>query len=407
MIRFRCTRALVVLTGLTGLLGHATAIAAEYHVSEIRQLEVPNLEDVHYVKPQWSPDGAAISFETVTGRKRRLYVSALGGVPREVVSATSRSATSGYSDDGWGGGGSDAVANFDLSWSNTLPGVYSYVGSGSQGYFGLFIGTLQSNAFNSIVGGGPENPYVAYPTYSPKADVLVYSQGMDPSQMEDPVLELKGWSARNDIRTKPMQLTGAHMSSVPQLQSAFSPKGDVLAFTGIVDGNNDIFALPTEVIVGRNKVEIAPGTERRLTTWETSEVLPSWSPDGKLLAFLSGRDERPRELGLWVMSWPEGVASARKLVGRVSAEDRPEWHPNGDYIFYVKTSEERQNPIEYVHVESGTTAVVGILDTDAALHTHLDISATGDRIAYTAYGRSANTNLTWLKLYTARLTLSR
>ena len=41
-------------------------------------------------------------------------------------------------------------------------------------------------------------------------------------------------------------------------------------------------------------MEVASGSARELTQPKKSERLPQWSPDGKMLAFLSNRDGKPQ-----------------------------------------------------------------------------------------------------------------
>jgi dipeptidyl aminopeptidase/acylaminoacyl peptidase len=72
------------------------------------------------------------------------------------------------------------------------------------------------------------------------------------------------------------------------------------------------------------------GSPRRLTTSKKSDASPRWSPDGKRLAFLSAREERPQ---LWVLD-PEG-GEAERLTESKTAVSAFAWSPDGARIAYV------------------------------------------------------------------------
>src|SRR5215210_8074430 len=74
-------------------------------------------------------------------------------------------------------------------------------------------------------------------------------------------------------------------------------------------------------------------TNLRLTTSKAREHTPSWSPDGRLLAFLSDRED-PREVEqIWVLNRAGGEAERlTNLPGGVSAYT---WSPDGKRIALV------------------------------------------------------------------------
>lgn len=60
---------------------------------------------------------------------------------------------------------------------------------------------------------------------------------------------------------------------------AFSPDGNLVAFTGQYDGNVDVFTVPAD-----------GGVPRRLTHHPANDEVVGWSPDGKRILFRSGRN---------------------------------------------------------------------------------------------------------------------
>lgn len=81
-------------------------------------------------------------------------------------------------------------------------------------------------------------------------------------------------------------------------------------------------------------VSASGGEPVRLTTSKKSDNAPRWSPDGKRLAFLSAREERPQ---LYVMS-PFG-GEAEKLTESKTAIRSFQWSPDGKAIAYVADQE--------------------------------------------------------------------
>jgi|GEM_PF-2256950 len=357
----------------------------------------------NYVKPHWSPEARMLSFETLKDQQRRLFVyDAAKGAANEVVSTASSSSSSPFLPGSRRS--SRAVANFDLTWARSGSGFFAYVGSGSQGYFGLYyMDPLQKGwgDFWAIVGGEPGDPYVALPDFHPKYDYLVYCQGEMIESEADARLEMHGLESLPKLKGK--QTRGQRLSNrqeLPQLDPSFSPAGSEIVFTGIDRGNNDIYKTSINVTGNADGSvrRVAPGQIVQLTRFPTPEGKATWSPDGRLIAFLSGQGENKNEWGLWVMN-ADGT-NQRKLVNRVLDEDAPEWHPDGEHLFFVRILEEEQNPIQFVNVK---TNELGTLLADTALHTHLDISADGSQIAFCARGQRDDKNLTWLKLYVAKL----
>jgi Tol biopolymer transport system component len=374
-----------------------SAGASEFRVANLRQLRVEAVGgQVHYEKPNWSPDGTALTFETRRGKERRLWVQLLdSGVTHELLSKKSTTVKLGGAVPGVA-----AVANYDATWSIGGDKI-TYVGSGQHGYFGLFYvafgGWVNPVRF---VAGGDGDPYVAFPDYHPKADLVVFSMGEETSRRGEGRLDLHAAESLPPVQGRNIPssqvLQAGAMEGVPQLQPEFSPDGGMIAFVGIRRGNNDIYTLP--VLYHPRAGLKQRGEPTRLTSWSTPEVQPSWSPDGQQISFLSGHQESREEWGLWVRGI-QTDGEAQRLQSRVMAEDKPEWYDE-DHIFFVSVDEEAGNPITYVNTNTGT---VRRLDLSTLRHVYVEISADGRHIALCARGERTDPNLTWLKLYVGDL----
>ena len=129
---------------------------------------------------------------------------------------------------------------------------------------------------------------------------------------------------------------------------AWSPDGRRLAFvreTGTVaqlpNRNADVYVADAD---GRN--------ERRLTKAPSSEFTPSWSPDGRRIAFVSNRTGR---FAVYVMR-ADGTGLRRVVPRRNGGGDAfwPSWSPDGRLIAYSSSHATPENPEIYVARPDGS-----------------------------------------------------
>jgi tricorn protease len=112
------------------------------------------------------------------------------------------------------------------------------------------------------------------------------------------------------------QLTTAGHETLP----SFSPDGKWIAFTGEYDGNGDVYVMPAE-----------GGTPKRLTWHPGYDAVVGWTPDGKKIVFQSARDAFADFHRLYTIS-PEGG------VPEVLPMWRAEWgsySPDATHMAYV------------------------------------------------------------------------
>jgi TolB protein len=92
----------------------------------------------------------------------------------------------------------------------------------------------------------------------------------------------------------------------------FSPDGKQIAFMSGRDGNPEIYVMNVD---GSNL--------RRLTNHPAEDSSPTWSPSGSQIAFTSGRTGKPQ---IYVMNAADG-SSVRRITVAESEADRPTWAP--------------------------------------------------------------------------------
>jgi TolB protein len=133
-----------------------------------------------------------------------------------------------------------------------------------------------------------------------------------------------------DIGTGRQEILAENPGSM-EYSARFSPDGNSIAFSRVVNGNADIYV-----------IDLARGSssERRLTRDSSVDTSPSFSPDGSKIVFESDRGAGQQ---LYIMNengepmtCPSG---AREAACRITFEDGarfgdPVWSPRGDWIAF-------------------------------------------------------------------------
>lgn len=112
-------------------------------------------------------------------------------------------------------------------------------------------------------------------------------------------------------------------SQTLNLTPAISPNGRLLAYASAKKftkkSSTDIFMM-----------DLSTGKKTRLTKWASAELSPTWSPDGRELAFTSDQTGRPQ---IYIMKIDSKKIRRLTFEGRENAA--PAWSPRGDWIAYV------------------------------------------------------------------------
>ncbi|UCF61802.1 MAG: PD40 domain-containing protein [Anaerolineaceae bacterium] len=154
------------------------------------------------------------------------------------------------------------------------------------------------------------------PTWSPDGSKIAFTSSRDSyyGSGDEKVTVLNIY--RVDTQTlQQMQLTDTEAwDSSP----SWSPDGKKIAFQSSRDGNNEIYVMA------------ADGTgQSNLTRNAASDVSPAWSPDGNKIAFVSDRDG---DEDIYIMD-ADGLNQVKLLD--LSGEDKsPAWSPDGQYIAF-------------------------------------------------------------------------
>lgn len=96
------------------------------------------------------------------------------------------------------------------------------------------------------------------------------------------------------------------------VEPTWSPDGRYIAFRSIRDGNHDVYVLDLET-----------GEERRLTDHPALDIEPNWSPDGEWIVFPSSRDNE--FFDIFIMR-ADG-SDVRRVTTHPAKDSEPVWVP--------------------------------------------------------------------------------
>lgn len=214
-----------------------------------------------------------------------------------------------------------------------------------------FIASLQNTNFFITYAGeslawAPDSKRIAYITATEESSPYSLTQGSPAAASDDPRvidrIQYKSRTSFSDNRRTHVWITALDKPEPRQLTSGpyydhaitFSPNGDEIAFLSNhevdpdANNNSDIFAVDIH------------GEVRQITSTRGCEFEPTWSPDGKWIAYTGTKrevttiDSVAEDTHVWVIS--ATGSNSRELTG---AQDRrarnPRWTRDGNSLLYL------------------------------------------------------------------------
>jgi len=335
-------------------------------------------------QPAWSPDGTRVSFQGYADGVWHIYLmNADGGSVRPITSGPFDDREPSWSRDGSRiAFSSDRSGNYDIfdldvatgtvrqitsNVSNDYAPAYSPVSASiafvtereGRGVWAVDTTTMAERSLAAVTGN------VSAPSWSPDGTKVIYNviannrsnlviHGKEVTQNEDVFPFRAQWVSATEFlytadgRIKRRSITGAAATPVeftaeisftrtaytpmkrefdsraPQpvrgiTAPVISPDGTQVAFLAL----GDLWLMP----IGPSTSLGTGGSARRLTDDRFVEMDPTWSPDGRSIAFSSDRDGG---MDLWVREIASG--SETKVA---SGATKASWAPRGTEIAYI------------------------------------------------------------------------
>src|SRR4051794_13134848 len=156
------------------------------------------------------------------------------------------------------------------------------------------------------------------PSWSPDGRLIAFYSG--------PAIPMNSGRPNNSGRLYVMRADGSHPHPVTKILGEYpswSPDGRRLAFASPGPDapgrslNVDVF------VVGRDGTGL-----RRLTDEPGQDGWPAWSPDGRSIAFVAARGAGGQERSIWIMRSDGGGKR------RVASGEYPVWSPDGRFLMF-------------------------------------------------------------------------
>jgi Tol biopolymer transport system component len=302
--------------------------------------------------PRWAPDGARLAYEVNYHDRKAIeqYVLVPGqGQPTPVKPVTRgvTAITAGFSTT------APEMVVHELSWAPPAIGRYVYAASGPDRDYNLYIdGSSGPIVASPGADGGPQ--------WSPDGRWIAFTSART-GQGDIYLLDTKA------IDQPPRRLTNAPTSS--ELYIAWSPDGRRLAYVGHSDDGDNLYLIE----------DIANPRPALMTRWAHTQTRPSFSPDGRLIAFYSNHTD-PARFDLYLMA-PGGTP--QQVAQRVVLDDGgPAWTPDSRHLIYVLNDESRYDPVYAAPVADPTRARP--VDTQTVGNGDLDVGKGTDGRIYLA-----------------------
>ena len=216
--------------------------------------------------------------------------------------------------------------------------------------------------------------------------------------MASTVAFISNLSGRNNIWTVaadggwPMQLT---VSDQRQTAPTWSPDGKWIAYMSDYDGDEqwDIF------LVSPKTGQVVNLTNTR----EIAEESPTWSPDGRYLAYMV----KPKTSSVFEIDVYDTVLRSVKHVTTGTAKDRmnvaPIWSADGKFIFYTQEqSKGTDSNIFMAEVEGGASTLLTPHEGEK-LHGANDVSPDGKHLLITSNAGNGYDNAGLLDIATKKI----
>ncbi|MEL6347550.1 MAG: hypothetical protein AAFV53_30865 [Myxococcota bacterium] len=323
--------------------------------------------------PSWSKDGGKLSYEVNYHDKRsiELYVYTPGQEPKQIRPTGGRSSalTAGFSTTN-----TEQVAH-ELSWAPTSMNTFIYSASGSGQDYDLYLDRGSALAVSPGADGGA--------SWSPNGQWIAFTSART-GQGDLYLVDIR------HAEQPPRQLTTTPTSA--ELYATWSPDSAALVYVGHSDRGDQLYLID----------DVTVGASRQIVALGKTQTRPSFSPDGRWLAFYSNHTD-PDRFDLYVI--PVDGGSPKQIAQGVVLNHRgPTWTPEGSHLIYVLDDDNNYDPIWSAPVAAPERA--RLINTGTIGNSDLDVVRGSDGnlwLAVAAQGTDHAKKRDYKRIYIAQI----
>ncbi len=319
--------------------------------------------------PIWAPTGMLLAFERAEDARREIVIARPNGRIAKTVYYRPTEDDPGLAAL-LPSLGKSVSYNAGISWSPHAD-RFVFMSNAGEGNYDLYLGSLAANAVQRLTRDPAKD---GQPDWSPLGGNIAFVSG-------------RAGGAKLfllDVTTRGTTLLSK--GNKPYLYPRWSPDGRRIAAITGDNENHDIVVFEGVVTGDGTSKPYTPTTptERALTTWTHDDLSPSWSPNGKRIAFYTNHNAEndPKVWALVVVdasggSPTEGDGLVAHIVARNVIPDvtsGPAWLPDSRRIAYVRNDKRDYSPIYIVDVESKKSMR---LVTGTNINSDLTVSSAG------------------------------
>lgn len=236
-------------------------------------------------EPDWAPDGSKIVWESDRDGDFEVWVmDADGGNPAQLT-------TSGGLAPRWSSGGDSIVYSKGAALV-----VMNADGSDQR----VILDPTRDEDDPCSSGGFPGG-------WSPEDDRVIYY-----ATVPDAGSEL-GLGVICTVNVESGELEEVvRQDGVLNVEPVWSPDGGLIAYRSIREGNSDVYVM-----------DLATGTETKITDFEGLDTEPDWSPDGEWIVFGTNRDDQTTDIHVM----RSDGSDLRRLTDDEAKDSYPVWAP--------------------------------------------------------------------------------
>lgn len=327
----------------------------------------------HCQHPKWSPSGKYLAYEVRNVKKRTIEIYIRHYKTGKVSIVKPDALRSKGFDPGVGGSKRGMVAR-ELAWAPASKGLrYLFASNGRGSLYNVYLsreGKLKANSKKKNDG---------QPAWSSDAKRVVFTSGRSGKG------DLYWFSLSSQ---KPKRLTKNENST--EFFPVWNPKNSrSVAYIRHTDQSDRIFII---------KNVFAPKPVR-LTKWarKVAELNPSWSPDGKMVAFFSVDANATYDLYAGEVG-KKPIRLAQNVVK--SDQYGPAWAPDGSRIFFVQKTKKNGDQIKAINPLKPKESK--IIKTGTVSNNELSVVKLVSGkwgLAYTSQGVKNSSNMNFRKLF--------